>query len=119
MSEGAGAASAPITWDDFVKVDVRVGRIVAVEPFPEARTPAYKLRVDFGELGERRSSAQITTRYRAEELAGRLVVAVVNVPPKRVAGFLSEVLVLGVYAAEDDVVLLQPDQDVAPGRRVA
>ena len=118
MSGAAGATAAPITWDDFVKVDVRVGRIVAAEPFAEARNPAYKLRLDFGELGERRSSAQITKRYRAEELAGRLVVAVVNFPPKRIAGFLSEVLVLGVYAAEGDVVLLQPDQEVAPGQRV-
>ena len=118
MSGGPGAAAAPISWDDFLKVDVRVGRIVAAEPFAEARNPAYKLRLDFGELGERRSSAQITKRYRAEELVGRLVVAVVNFPPKRIAGFLSEVLVLGVYAAEGDVVLLQPDQEVAPGQRV-
>jgi tRNA-binding protein len=118
VSVAPGAAAAPITWDDFRKVDVRVGRIVAAEPFPEARNPAYKLRLDFGELGERRSSAQLTRRYGAEELVGRLVVAVVNFPPKRIAGFLSEVLVLGVYAAEGDVVLLQPDQEVAPGQRV-
>ncbi len=118
MSGGPRAAAAPISWDDFLKVDVRVGRIVAAEPFPEARNPAYKLRLDFGELGERRSSAQITRRYGAEELVGRLVVAVVNFPPKRIAGFLSEVLVLGVYAAEGDVVLLQPDQAVEPGQRV-
>jgi tRNA-binding protein len=118
VSGAAGAAAAPISWDDFLKVDVRVGRIVAAEPFPEARNAAYKLRLDFGELGERRSSAQITRRYGAEELVGRLVVAVVNFPPKRIAGFLSEVLVLGVYAAEGDVVLLQPDQEVAPGQRV-
>ena len=118
MSGAPGAAAAAIGWDDFVKVDVRVGRIVAAAPFPEARNPAYKLRVDFGELGERRSSAQITKRYRPEELVGRLVVAVVNFPPKRIAGFLSEVLVLGAYAAEGDVVLLRPDQEVAPGQRV-
>jgi tRNA-binding protein len=118
VSVSPGAAAAPITWDDFLKVDVRVGRIVAAEPFPEARNPAYKLRLDFGELGERRSSAQLTRRYGAEELGGRLVVAVGNFPPKRIAGFLSEVLVLGVYAAEGDVVLLQPDQEVAPGQRV-
>jgi tRNA-binding protein len=118
VSGAAGAAAAPITWDDFLKVDVRVGRIVAAEPFPEARNPAFRLRLDFGELGERRSSAQITKRYRAEELVGRLVVAVVNFPPKRIAGFLSEVLVLGVYAGEGDVVLLQPDLEVAPGQRV-
>ena len=113
------APAAPITWDDFVKVDVRVGRIVAAEPFPEARKPAYRLRIDFGELGERRSSAQLTRRYRAEELPGRLVVAVVNFPPKRVAGCVSEVLVLGAMAADDDVVLLAPDQAVAPGTRIA
>jgi tRNA-binding protein len=118
VSGGPLAAAPPIGWDDFLKVDVRVGRIVAAEPFPEARKPAYKLRLDFGELGERRSSAQVTTRYRAEELVGRLVVAVVNFPPKRIAGFLSEVLVLGVYAGEGDVVLLHPDQDVSPGQRV-
>lgn len=115
----AAAPAAPITWDDFVKVDVRVGRIVAAEPFPEARKPAYRLRIDFGELGERRSSAQLTRRYRAEELPGRLVVAVVNFPPKRIAGIVSEVLVLGAMAADDDVVLLAPDQDVAPGKRIA
>jgi tRNA-binding protein len=113
------AAAAPITWADFTKLDVRVGRIVAAEAFPEARKPAYRLRIDFGALGERRSSAQLTRRYRAEELPGRLVVAVVNFPPKRIAGFVSEVLVLGVYAAEGDVVLLRPDQEVAPGLRVA
>ena len=115
----AAAPAAPITWDDFVKVDVRVGRIVAAEPFPEARKPAYRLRTAFGELGERRSSAQLTRRYRAEELPGRLVVAVVNFPPKRIAGIVSEVLVLGAMAADDDVVLLAPDQDVAPGKRIA
>ena len=108
-----------IGWDDFAKVDVRVGRIVAAEAFPEARRPAVKLSVDFGALGVKRSSAQITKRYRCEDLVGRLVVAVVNFPPKRVAGFLSEVLVLGVMVADDDVVLLQPDQDVPLGRPIA
>ncbi len=114
-----GGPAAPIAWDDFVKVDIRVGRIVAAEPFPEARKPAYRLRIDFGALGERRSSAQITKRYRVEDLPGRLVVAVVNFPPKRIAGFLSEVLVLGAMAADDDVILLEPDQDAAPGSRIA
>jgi tRNA-binding protein len=113
------AVAAPITWDDFVKVDVRVGRIVAAEEFPAARKPAYQLRIDFGALGEKRSSAQLTKRYSRHELPGRLVVAVVNFPPKRIAGFESEVLVLGAMAAADDVVLLQPDQEVAPGTRVA
>jgi tRNA-binding protein len=110
---------APISWDDFAKVDVRVGRIVAAEPFPEARKPAYRLRIDFGPLGEKASSAQVTRRYRPEDLVGRLVVAVVNFPPKRIAGFASEVLVLGVMAAPDDVVLLSPDHDVPVGAPVA
>ncbi len=113
------AAAGPITWADFAKVDVRAGRVIAAEPFPEARRPAVKLRIDFGELGEKRSSAQLTKRYRAADLAGRLVVAVVNVPPKRVAGFASEVLVLGAVPSEDDVVLLAPDHAVAPGTRIA
>ena len=108
-----------ISWDDFAKVDVRVGRIAAAEAFPEARKPAYRLTIDFGELGTRRSSAQITKRYRPESLVGRRVVAVMNFPPKRIAGFRSEVLVLGVVVADDDVVLLQPDQDVPPGKPIA
>ena len=108
-----------IGWDDFAKVDVRVGRIVAAEAFPEARKPAFRLRVDFGPLGVKASSAQITRRYGPEDLVGRLVVAVVNFPPKRVAGFESEVLVLGVMVAADDVVLLAPDREVQPGLPVA
>jgi tRNA-binding protein len=108
-----------IGWDDFAKVDVRVGRIVAAEAFPEARKPAYRLTLDFGELGQRRSSAQLTKRYRPEALVGRQVVAVMNFPPKRIAGFLSEVLVLGALVEDDDVVLLQPDQDVPLGKRIA
>jgi tRNA-binding protein len=116
VTAGGGAA---VTWDEFARLDVRVGRVLAAEPFPEARKPAYRLRIDFGALGERRSSAQLTRRYRAEDLPGRLVVAVVNFPPKRIAGFVSEVLVLGAMAADDDVVLLHPGQDVAPGTRIA
>jgi len=108
-----------ISWDDFAKVDVRVGRIVAAEAFPEARKPAFRLTLDFGGLGTRRSSAQLTKRYRPESLVGRQVVAVMNFPSKRVAGFLSEVLVLGVMVEDDDVVLLQPDQVVPLGTRVA
>ena len=110
---------AAIGWDDFAKVDIRVGRIVAAEAFPEARKPSYRLRVDFGPLGVKASSAQITRRYRPEDLVGRLVVAVVNFPPKRVAGFVSEVLVLGAMVAGDDVVLLAPDREVSPGLPVA
>ena len=110
---------AEISFDEFLAVDMRVGRVVEVEDFPEARTPAWKLRIDFGpEIGERRSSAQIT-HYPREALEGRLVVAVVNFPPKRIGPFLSEVLVLGALDAEKGVILLRPDEDVAPGDRVA
>ena len=108
-----------IAWEDFKKVEVRVGRVVAAEPFPEARKPAMKLSVDFGpEIGEKRTSAQLTAHYRTEELVGRQVVAVVNFPPKRIAGFKSEVLVLGVPDESGEVVLLSPDLDVPPGGRM-
>ena len=105
--------------DDFFRTDIRVGRVLSAEPFPEARKPAYKLRIDFGPLGEKRSSAQITARYTPEQLAGRLVIAVTNFPPRQIATFMSEVLVLGVPAAgSGDVILLTPDADVPPGTRV-
>ena len=108
-----------ITFDDFQKVDVRVGRVVQVEPFPQARKPAYKLTIDFGpEIGTRRSSAQLTTRYAAAELQGRLVVAVVNFPPRQIGPFMSEVLTLGVPDAEGAVVLLGPDAEVPLGARM-
>ncbi len=103
------------TIDDFKEIDMRVGRIVAADVFPEARQPAYKLRIDFGPLGERTSSAQITGRYRPEDLVGRLCVAVVNFPPRQIGPVRSEVLVLGGVPGEGDVVLLQPDADVEPG----
>ena len=107
------------TIEDFQKTDMRVGRVVSVEEFPEARNPAWKLEVDFGdELGVRRSSAQIT-HYSREELDGRLVVAVVNFPPRRIAGFESEVLVLGALDPQRGVVLLRPDDDVELGSRIA
>ncbi len=110
---------AEISWKDFEKVDVRVGRVVAAEPFPEARKPSIKLLVDFGpEVGEKRTSAQLTAHYTVEDLVGRQVVAVVNFPPKRIAGFKSEVLVLGVPDEVDEVVLLSPDRDVPPGGRM-
>jgi tRNA-binding protein len=107
------------SFDDFLKLDMRVGRVVDVEDFPEARVPAWKLTIDFGpEVGHKRSSAQIT-HYTREELAGRLVVAVVNFAPKRIAGFASEVLVLGALDDEKGVVLVRPDDDVELGSRIA
>jgi tRNA-binding protein len=109
---------AAIDWAQFEAVDMRAGRVVAVEDFPEARAPAWKLEIDFGpELGHKRSSAQIT-HYPREELEGRMVVAVVNFPPKRIGPFLSEVLVLGALNERKGVVLLRPDSDVAPGDRI-
>ena len=108
-----------ITFADFEKVDIRVGRIVRAEDFPQARKPAYRLEIDFGEeIGIRRSSAQLTRRYRREELEGRLVVAVVNFPPRQIGPYLSEVLTLGVPDADGHVVLLVPDKDVPRGGRV-
>ena len=110
---------AEITWDDFDKVDIRVGKVIDVEPFPEARKPAMRLEIDFGDsIGTRRTSAQITTHYQPADLIGRQVVAVVNFPPKRIAGFKSEVLVLGVPHADGEVVLLSPDRDVPLGGRM-
>ncbi len=108
-----------ISWEDFEKVDVRVGRVLEAEPFPEARKPAIKLLLDFGpEVGEKRTSAQLTERYEPETLVGRQVVAVVNFPPKRIAGFESEVLVLGVPDEEGSVVLLVPESEAPAGGRV-
>ena len=107
-----------IVYDDFAKVDMRVGRIVEVEDFPEARKPAWKLTIDFGEeLGVKRSSAQITN-YDREELEGRRVVAVVNFPPRQIGPVRSEVLVLGASDAEGRVILLAPDTDVPLGARI-
>jgi tRNA-binding protein len=110
--------SAEIVYDDFAAVDMRVGRVVAVEDFPEARKPAWKLRIDFGpEIGEKRSSAQVKN-YAREELEGRLVAAVVNFPPRQIGPVRSEVLVLGASDAEGRVILLAPDADVPLGARI-
>jgi tRNA-binding protein len=107
------------TIEDFFKLDIRVGTILKADPFPEARVPAIKLEIDFGTLGVKRSSAQITLRYAPDMLVGRQVVAVVNFPPRRIAGFQSEVLVLGGIPEKGDVVLLQPDQELPNGTPIA
>jgi tRNA-binding protein len=105
------------TWDEFERLELAVGRIAAVEDFPEARQPAYKLTIDFGDRGQRRSSAQIT-HYERDQLVGRQVVCVLGFEPKRIAGFKSEVLVLGALSEEHGVVLLRPDRDVEDGSAV-
>lgn len=110
---------AQITFDDFAEVDIRVGRIVTAEAFPEARKPAFKLLIDLGpEIGMRTSSAQITRHYTLGDLPGRLVLCVVNLPPRRIGPVLSEVLTLGVPDASGEVVLLAPERDVPPGGRM-
>jgi tRNA-binding protein len=106
------------TFEEFQRIDMRVGRVLSVADFPEARIPAWKLEIDFGpEVGVKRSSAQIT-HYSREDLEGRLVIGVVNFPPRRIATFDSEVLVMGAIDDEKGVVLLRPDEDVAPGDRI-
>jgi tRNA-binding protein len=106
------------TIEDFEQLDLRVGRVLEVRDFPEARRPAYQLVIDFGPLGLKQSSAQLTAVYQQEDLRGRQVVAVVNFPPRRIAGFRSEVLVLGLPDADGNVVLLQPEHEVPLGGRV-
>jgi tRNA-binding protein len=117
-----GDPQALITIGDFDRVDIRVGRVIACEPFPEARKPSYKLTIDFGPLGVKRSSAQLTAHYRPDDLTGKQVLAVVNFPPRRIAGFPSEVLVLGLPAegTERDgmVVLVEPESEVDLGARL-
>ena len=108
-----------ITFDDFLKVDIRVGRIIEVEAFPEARKPAWKLKIDFGsDIGVKKSSAQITDLYDAESLLGRQILAVVNFPPRQIGPFMSEVLILGVSDAAGAIVLIKPDNEVKEGARL-
>ena len=108
-----------ISFDDFLRVDIRVGRIIDVRPFPNARKPAYQLELDFGpEIGHKRSSAQLTQRYEADGLLGRQVLAVVNFPPRQIANFFSEVLVLGVPDENGNVVLIEPRSEVPLGGRL-
>ncbi|MGX0976161.1 tRNA-binding protein [Roseovarius sp. MBR-51] len=110
---------AEISFDDFLNVDIRVGRVTRAEPYPEARKPAIKLWVDFGpEIGEKKSSAQITAHYTPETLIGRQVLAVVNFPPRQIGKFLSEILVLGLSDSNGDIVLIRPDQDIPIGERL-
>jgi len=111
--------AAQISFDDFLKVDIRVGTIVEAEPYPEARKPSIKLVIDFGgTIGRKKSSAQITKHYRPEELSGRQVLAVVNFPPRQIGKFMSEVLTLGIPDAEGEVVLIGPGQAVPDGGRL-
>ncbi len=108
-----------INRDDFEKIDMRVGTIVEVIDFPQARKPAYQLTIDFGsDIGIKKSSAQITVHYKKEDLLNRQVIAVVNFPPKQIAGFISECLVLGVYDENNDVILLAPERDVKNGQKI-
>ena len=107
-----------ITWADFEKIDIRTGTIVSVEDFPKAKKPAYKLLVDFGPLGIKRSSAQITKHYTPDQLINRQVIAVINFPPKQIADFISECLVMGIYDENNDVVLLQPSSPVPNGGKI-
>jgi tRNA-binding protein len=108
-----------ITWNDFEKIDMRVGTVIEVNEFPKARKPAWKLVIDFGtEIGLKKSSAQITAYYKKEDLLNRQVIAVVNFPPKQIADFTSECLVLGIYDAGNDVILLQPERPAQNGQKI-
>ena len=107
-----------ISWDDFTRIDIRVGTITEVSDFPKAKKPSYQLKIDFGELGFKNSSAQITSLYQKHDLIGKQVVAIVNFPPKQIANFFSECLVLGVYTDKNDVVLLAPERTVMNGWKI-
>lgn len=107
-----------ITWDDFEKIEIKTGTIIEVDDFPKAKKPAYKLTIDFGKSGIKQSSAQITDHYSKDELIGKQIVAVVNFPPKQIANFFSECLVLGVYDENNQVILLRPDKQVQNGQTI-
>jgi len=107
-----------VTYDDFEKIEIRVGKVIRVEEFSKAHKPAYKLWIDFGDFGIKKSSAGLTKLYTLEELVGQLITAVTNFPPRQVADFMSEVLVLGVVQADGAVTLVQPDRDVPLGQRI-
>ena len=107
-----------ISWDDFTKVEMRVGTVIEVHDFPEARNPAYKLLIDFGELGKLKSSAQITALYSKDDLIGKQIIAVVNFPKKQIGPFMSECLVMGVYGEEKDIILIQPGSKCNNGWKV-
>jgi len=107
-----------ISWEDFEKVNIQTGTIVEVNDFTKARKPAYQLKIDFGPLGIKQSSAQITKHYSKEQLLGQQIVAVINFPPKQIANFYSECLVLGVYDENNDVILLKPERQVANGQKI-
>lgn len=108
-----------ISWQDFEKIDIRVGTVLEINDFPQARKPAYQLLIDFGnEIGIKKSSAQITAHYKKEELINRQVIAVINFPPKQIATFISECLILGVYDEKNEVVLLQPRHEVRNGSKI-
>ena len=107
-----------ITWNDFEKLNIRTGTIVEIEDFPQARNPSYRLQIDFGPWGIKQSAAQITKHYRKEQLLGKQIIAVVNFPPKQIANFISECLVLGVYAENNDVILLNPDKKTPNGSKI-
>jgi tRNA-binding protein len=107
-----------ITWDDFEKIDIRTGTITEVSDFPKAKKPSYQLKINFGALGIKQSSAQVTSMYKKEDLVGRQVIAIVNFPPKQIANYFSECLVLGVYTEEEQVILLEPERAVSNGLKI-
>lgn len=107
-----------ISWEDFEKVEMRVGTIIEANDFPQARNPAFQLAIDFGEFGIKRSSAQITKLYTKQDLIGKQVIAVINFPPKQIGNFMSECLVMGIYGTDKDVILLSPERGVENGSKI-